>query len=41
MRGGVSAHDLMYLWTYEDRKAMYTIIESNIELAKLTGKPFI
>jgi hypothetical protein len=41
MRGGVSAVDLMYLWSYEDRQLMYATIESNIELAKSTGKPFI
>lgn len=41
MRGGVSAHDLMYVWSYEDRSAMYNIIENNIELSKATGKPFL
>lgn len=34
MRGGVSSHDLFYVYSPEDRKIMGDIIKENIETTK-------
>jgi hypothetical protein len=37
MRGGITANDLLYLYSSEDRKIMYKIIKDNIETTNKTG----
>ncbi len=34
MRGGVSSHDLLHKYSYEDRQIMNEIIKENIEATK-------
>jgi hypothetical protein len=41
MRGGVLANDLLYIYSYEDRKLMYKIIKDNIETTNKTGMPLM
>jgi hypothetical protein len=41
MRGGVSVNDMLYLYSYEDRTAMYNIVKENIEATKTSGLPLI
>ena len=41
MRGGVTADQLFYLYSYEDRTIMNNIIKENIELTKKTGNNFL
>jgi hypothetical protein len=41
MRGGVSANDLFYIYSHEDRRLMYKIIKDNIETTNKTGMPLI
>jgi len=41
MRGGVSINDLLYSYSYEDRQAIYTVINENMETTKETQLPFI
>jgi hypothetical protein len=41
MRGGVSANDLLYLYSSEDRRLMYKIIKDNIETTNKTGMPLM
>jgi hypothetical protein len=41
MRGGVTANDLMYLYSFEDRKIMYKIVKDNIETTNKTGMPLM
>jgi hypothetical protein len=37
MRGGVTANDLLYNLSYEDREIMSEIIKENIEATKKSG----
>jgi len=41
MRGGVNINDLFYLYSHEDREAIYVIIKENIETTKETQLPLI
>lgn len=41
MRGGITIQDLMHVYSHDDREIMYGIIESNIELSKMTGQNFM
>ena len=41
MRGGVSLNDLMFLYSHEDREAMYQVITDNIEITKVTRLPLM
>jgi len=41
MRGGVSVNDMLLVYSYEDRKFMYTIIKENIDATKESGMPLI
>lgn len=41
MRGGVNINDLLYLYSHEDREAIYVIIKENIETTKETQLPLI
>jgi hypothetical protein len=41
MRGGVTVNDLMYIYSFEDREAIYTVIKENIEATSTTNMPLI
>lgn len=41
MRGGVSAEDLLWTYSVEDRMILNDIIKENIENATKTGMPLI
>ena len=41
MRGGVSSLDLLHVYSYEDRKIMYSIIKENIEATKNAKMPLV
>jgi hypothetical protein len=41
MRGGVRYDDLLYLYSFDDREAMYKVIKDNIEATKNAQMPLI
>jgi hypothetical protein len=41
MRGGVSSHELLHVYSKEDRDIIDGIIKDNIELSKKTGMNFL
>jgi hypothetical protein len=41
MRGGVTVNDLLQIYGYEDRMAMYNVIKENIDLTKESGLPLL
>ena len=41
MRGGVTVNDLMYTYSYDDRRAAYEIIKENIKSVEETGLPLL
>jgi hypothetical protein len=41
MRGGVSAHDLTWCYSVDDREIISKIIKDNIETTNKTGIPLI
>lgn len=41
MRGGVTAHELLHVYTAEDRAILNDIIKNNIENTKKSGLPLI
>lgn len=41
MRGGVTSHELLHEYSYEDRMIMYSIIKENIEATKTAKMPLI
>ena len=41
MRGGVTAQELLHIYSYEDRTIMNGIIKNNIELTKKSGLPLM
>jgi hypothetical protein len=41
MRGGVTVNDLLFTYGYEDREAIYTVIQENIENTTNSGLPLI
>jgi hypothetical protein len=41
MRGGVTVNDLLYIYSFEDREAIYTVIKENIEATSTTNMPLI
>ena len=41
MRGGVSADDLLYKYSIEDREIMNTIVKENVETTNKSGLPLI
>lgn len=41
MRGGVLLNDLMFLYSVDDRDAMYSVIKENIDNTKETRMPLI
>jgi len=41
MRGGVTAHELLHVYSADDRAIMNDIIKNNIENTKKSGLPLI
>jgi hypothetical protein len=41
MRGGVTANDLFYLYGFEEREVMYTIIKENIDATSAAQMPLL
>jgi hypothetical protein len=41
MRGGVSVNDLLHISSYEDRQAIYVVINENIEATKENNMPLM
>lgn len=41
MRGGVTAQELLHIYSYEDRSIMSNIIKENIETTQKTKLPFV
>lgn len=41
MRGGVTLEQLLHVYSYDDREAMYEIIKENIEATKETQMPLV
>ena len=41
MRGGVTAQELLHIYSYEDRIIMSNIIKDNIETTQKTKLPFV
>jgi hypothetical protein len=41
MRGGVTANDLLYLYSHEDRELMYQIIKDNLEATQQAQMPLL
>lgn len=41
MRGGVTMHELLHVYSHDDREAMYVIIKENIELTKTAQMPLL
>jgi len=41
MRGGVSVNDLLHVYGFEDREAIYAVIKENIEITNDSGLPLI
>lgn len=41
MRGGVTLEQLLHVYSYDDREAMYEIVKENIETTKATNMPLV
>lgn len=41
MRGGVTLQDLLHIYSYDDRLAMYEVIKENVELTKTAQMPLL
>jgi hypothetical protein len=41
MRGGVSVNDLLMIYSFEDREAIYTVIKENVEATAQTQMPLL
>lgn len=41
MRGGVTLHELLHIYSHEDRLAIYKVIEDNFEMSKNAGTPIL
>jgi hypothetical protein len=41
MRGGVTLEQLLHMYSYDDREAMYEIVKENIETTKVTNMPLV
>lgn len=41
MRGGVTVNELLHIYSFEDREAIYTVIKENIEATSTTNLPLI
>jgi hypothetical protein len=41
MRGGVTIHELLHIYSADDRDSMYTVIKENVETTKESGLPLL
>ena len=41
MRGGVTLHELLHVYSYDDRESFYEVIKENIELTKVAQMPLL
>jgi len=41
MRGGVTLHELLHIYSSDDREAMYAIIKENLEASKTAQMPLV
>lgn len=41
MRGGITVHELLHIYSFEDRQVSYVIINENIEATKNTQMPLL
>ncbi len=41
MRGGITYEQLLYQFSFDDRKFMYSVIKENIEATQKSGLPLI
>jgi hypothetical protein len=41
MRGGVTVNDLMYIYSFEDREAIYKVIKENIDSSVKNQMPLL
>lgn len=41
MRGGVTLEQLLHVYSFDDREAMYLVIKENLETTRLTQMPFV
>lgn len=41
MRGGVTSHDLFFVYSFEDRDIMSKLIKDNIDATKKSGLPLL
>jgi len=41
MRGGVTLQELLHIYSYDDREAMYSVIKENLEITKETQMPIL
>jgi len=37
MRGGVTLHELLHVYSHDDREAMYSVIKENIDVTRQSG----
>lgn len=41
MRGGVTVHELLHIYSADDRENFYSVIKENIDITKETKMPLI
>lgn len=41
MRGGVTLQELLHIYSYDDRIAMYSVINENLEMTKASKMPML
>jgi len=41
MRGGVTVNELLHVYSHEDRQAIYSVINENIEMTKESNMPLL
>lgn len=41
MRGGVTMQELLHVYSFDDREAMYAVIQSNLEATKESRLPLL
>lgn len=41
MRGGVSLQELLHIYSYDDREAMYAVVKENLEMTKESRLPLL
>lgn len=41
MRGGVTMQELLHIYSYDDREAMYETVKENVEMTKAAQMPLL